>query len=370
MQLADFNYILPQRSIAQSPAEPRDSSRLLLVDRQTGDLTDQLFRDITDILPANAVLVRNNTRVIPARIIGQKPTGGQVEILLTRRIGLTPSNTEIWECLTKPGLKVGQTVEFGGNAPRSSDDNQSPQLTATCTAVTDYTREITFNLGKEALFAALFELGKTPIPPYIHWAADDELHLRQLYQTLYAKIDGSAAAPTAGLHFTPELESRLLAKGITIAEVTLHVGLGTFLPVKTADITQHHLHKEWFELSSKTANLINAAKTAGRPIIAVGTTTTRVLETCADAQGQLHPQQGETQIYIYPPYHFRVVDQLITNFHLPQSSLLMMISALASSPNTKHHFTTFQKSILGKAYQHAIDTDYRFYSFGDAMLIK
>ncbi len=363
MQLTDFSYHLPTSSIAQTPAEPRDSSRLLVVDRHTGELSDRHFFELAEILPANAVLVRNNTRVIPARIIGQKATGGHVEILLTRRIGLTPDSYEIWECLTKPGLKLGQMVSF-------TSSNGATILTATCTAVTDYTREITFNLGKEALFAALYEVGQTPIPPYIHWAQGDELRLRELYQTLYAKVAGSAAAPTAGLHFTPELETRLLAKGIDIAEVTLHVGLGTFLPVKTADITQHHLHKEWFELSAETAELINNAKAAGRPIISVGTTTTRVLETCADSiTNQLTAQQGETQIYIYPPYRFRVVDGLITNFHLPQSSLLMLISALASQPNTPQEFENFESSNLGKAYQHAINTGYRFYSFGDAMLI-
>lgn len=363
LQLSDFTYHLPPEAIAQKPANPRDSSKLLVVNRSNGELTDRHFFDLADVLPANSLVVRNNTRVVPARIIGHKQTGGMVEILLTRRIGLNDNSQESWECLTKPGLKLGQVAMFG--------TNPVPKLTATCTAVTDYTREITFNLGKEELFAALYEIGQTPIPPYIHWAKDDELHLRELYQTLYAKVAGSAAAPTAGLHFTPAVEKSLTAKGIKIAEVTLHVGLGTFLPVKTPDITQHHLHKEWFDLSIKSAEMINTAKKAGQPIIAVGTTSTRVLESCADEKtGLVQSKNGETEIYIYPPYPFKIVDGLVTNFHLPESSLLMLVSALVSQPNTTHAFTNFAESVVGKAYAHAIANDYRFYSFGDAMLIQ
>lgn len=359
LHLSDFDYHLPDTAIAQTPAQPRDTSKLLKLDRQTGQLSDHHFFELDTLLPPNAVLVRNNTKVIPARLYGHKTTGGLVEILLTRRIGISSEGEERWECLTKPGLKLGQVIKIG----------ETTVLQATCTAITDYTREITFNLGKENFFAALYQLGSTPIPPYIHWAADDELHLRELYQTIYAKIAGSAAAPTAGLHFTPEVEDRLRSKGIELLEVTLHVGLGTFLPVKTEDITQHHLHKEWFSLPDSTAQIITAAKADGRPIISVGTTTTRVLESCATGPGIVEGRSGETEIYLYPPYQFQIVDSQITNFHLPKSSLLMMIAAFVSQPNTPELFTTFSQSQLGKAYQHAINHDYRFYSFGDAMLI-
>lgn len=359
LHLSDFDYHLPEAAIAQAPAIPRDSSRLLHLDRQNGQIADHHFYELDTLLPKNAVLVRNNTKVIPARLYGKKASGGAIEILLTRRIGIDAKGNERWECLTKPGLKLHQTISFV----------QHPDFTATCTAVTDYTREITFNLGKEEFFETLYQLGSTPIPPYIHWDVDDEIHLRELYQTIYAKIAGSAAAPTAGLHFTPTLEERLIAKGIELLELTLHVGLGTFLPVKTNDITQHHLHKEWFHLPGSTATAISSAKEIGRPIIAVGTTTTRVLESCATQPGIITAQTGETEIYLYPPHQFQIVDGQITNFHLPKSSLLMMISAFVSQPNTPETFVTFNQSQLGKAYQHAIEHHYRFYSFGDAMLI-
>lgn len=360
LHLSDFDYLLPDTAIAQTPANPRDTSKLLRLNRQTGQLSDHHFYELDELLPNNAVLVRNNTKVIPARLYGRKTSGGLVELLLTRRLGINSAGYEQWECLTKPGLKLGQVITFG----------ETEVLQATCTAITDYTREITFNLGKEQFFAALYELGSTPIPPYIHWAADDETHLRELYQTIYAKIAGSAAAPTAGLHFTPGLEDRLRLKGIDLLEVTLHVGLGTFLPVKTDDITRHHLHKEWFNLPEATARSINAAKAAGRPIYSVGTTTTRVLESCATGPGIVTANSGETEIYLYPPYQYKIVDGQITNFHLPKSSLLMMIAAFVSQPNTPEQFSTFNQSMLGKAYQYAIDHHYRFYSFGDAMLIS
>jgi S-adenosylmethionine:tRNA ribosyltransferase-isomerase len=360
LQLSDFNYHLPTTAIAQTPAQPRDASKLLQLNRHTGQVSDHHFFELDTLLPNNAVLVRNNTKVIPARLYGHKTSGGLVEILLTRRIGISQSGNERWECLTKPGLKPQQTITFGANA----------NLEATCTAVTDYTRELTFSLGKEAFFAALYELGSTPIPPYIHWAKDDELHLRELYQTIYAKIAGSAAAPTAGLHFTPALEDRLRSKGVDFLELTLHVGLGTFLPVKTNNITEHHLHKEWFSLPQATAQAICQAKATGRPVFAVGTTTTRVLESCATGPKMVAARTGETEIYLYPPYQFQIVDGQITNFHLPKSTLLMMIAAFVSQPNTTERFMTFSQSQLGKAYQHAIGHNYRFYSFGDAMLIQ
>jgi S-adenosylmethionine:tRNA ribosyltransferase-isomerase len=359
LQLAQFDYHLPAELIAQRPAEPRDGSRLLVVNRKTGALHHYHFYELDRLLTSDHVLIRNNTKVIPARILGQKETGGAVEILLTRRLGFDRLQNEQWECLTKPGLKAGQVVHFGASS-----------LLATCTAVTDYTRQITFNLPQAALFTELLAIGHTPIPPYIHWADEDETELRQFYQTIYAKIAGSAAAPTAGLHFTPELETRLAAKGVEILEVTLHVGLGTFLPVKTEDVTNHHLHKEWFELKPAVADRLNTLRASGKKLVAVGTTTTRVLESCASPEGILEPKTGETEIFLYPPYRFRAVDAMVTNFHLPQSSLLMLISALVSAPNTDQPFTDFGNSLVGKAYQIAIEEKYRFYSFGDGMLIQ
>ena len=358
LTLSQFNYKLPQRLIAQFPAEPRDSSKLLLVDRAAQSLSHHHFSELDQLLTADHVLVRNNTKVIPARILGHKATGGAVEILLTRRLSLNKHGHERWECLTKPGLKAGQVVHF----------DQSP-LTATCSAITDYTREISFNLAANELFAELLAIGHTPIPPYIHWADDDEAELRQKYQTIFAKISGSAAAPTAGLHFTEELETRLRAKGVEILEVTLHVGLGTFLPVKTEHITEHHLHKEWFELKPEVAERINTLKAAGKKIISVGTTTTRVLESCVSETGILEAHSGETEIFLYPPYKFKAIDGLITNFHLPESSLLMLVAALVSQPITNVPFESFAVSLIGQAYTAAIANDYRFFSFGDGMLI-
>lgn len=369
ISLSAFTYQLPPELIAQKPAVPRDSSRLLVVKRMSGELSDHHFRDLPDLLTANDVLVRNNTKVLPARIVGHKTTGGQVELLLTKRLAVDGvAQKETWECLTKPGLKEGQVVTFESTVPQP--------LTATCTAITDMTRQITFNLAGDALLSELYRIGQTPLPPYIEWHAEDETELRELYQTTYAKHVGSAAAPTAGLHFTPELDAKLRTKGVQIEEVTLHVGLGTFLPVKDDNLTDHHMHSEWFELTLEVATRLNEAKRAGKRIIAVGTTTCRVLETAArDNQScglplGVLPQQAETDIFIYPPFQFRFVDALITNFHLPKSSLLMLISALVSIPNTYHAFTTFADSTVGQAYKKAIATGYRFYSFGDAVLIE
>jgi S-adenosylmethionine:tRNA ribosyltransferase-isomerase len=353
-----FDYNLPHRLIAQKPAEPRDSSKLLVVDRETGQIEHHHFSDLPSLLGPNDVIVRNNTKVIPARILGQKTTGGQVELLLIKRLHLE-QDQEIWECLTKPGLKPGQVVSF-----------DSSPLLATCTTITNYTREIAFNLSHSALFEELTKIGHTPIPPYItDWSDNDEPKLRQLYQTTFAKIQGSAAAPTAGLHFTPELDQQLLAKGVQIEEITLHVGLGTFLSVKTQDITQHDMHSEWFTLPEAVAERLNKAKHEGKRIIAVGTTSTRVLETCANDNGQLTPQSGETQLYVYPPRKFKLVDAMITNFHEPKTTLIMLASAFSSAPNTSHEFKTFWETPVGKAYQEAMNNNYRFLSFGDAMLI-
>lgn len=357
-KLSDFSYSLPPALIAQKPIEPRDHSRLLVLDRETGAISHHHFYDLPTLLGPNDVIVRNNTKVIPARIIGHKKTGGAVELLLTKAIS-SNSKGEIWECLTKPGLKVGQTLLF------SESD-----LTATCIEVTNYTRIIQFNQKHLELMISLDHIGQTPLPPYIEWQASDEQSLRQRYQTVFAQYEGSVAAPTAGLHFTPEVDAALKNKGVQIEEVTLHVGLGTFLPVKTDDITQHAMHKEWYELKPEVAERLNAAKAAGKRIIAVGTTTCRVLETCSNELGHLKPGLGETSIFIYPPYQFKFLDGLITNFHLSESTLLMLVSALVSQPNTSHVFQNFEKCIIGRAYQEAIKKKYRFYSFGDGMLIR
>jgi S-adenosylmethionine:tRNA ribosyltransferase-isomerase len=367
LTLQDFSYHLPPESIAHSPASPRDSSRLLLVDRASEQLSDHIFKELPSLLKPGDVLVRNNTQVIPARIHGRKTTGGVVELLLAKQVELT-AETATWECLTKPGLKPGQVVEFEGT-----------RLQAECQTSQGYARLLRFNQSGHEFFDSLNKIGETPLPPYIKWHSSDSAELRSLYQTIYAKIPGSAAAPTAGLHFTSELDQALLNRGIQIEEVTLHVGLGTFLPVKITDITQHHMHQEWFSLSQETAARLNRAKAAGQRIISVGTTTTRVLETCAEAEeishsqnhlpAQLKAQEGETQIYIFPPYQFKFIDGLITNFHLPESTLLMLISAFTTAPQTSHDFSTFADSLIGRAYQKAIASGYRFYSFGDAMLI-
>lgn len=363
LSLDQFDYHLPAELIAQSPISPRDHSRLLCLDIHSGQISHHHFYNLPDLLPNNCVLVRNNTKVIPARIFGRKPTGGAVEILLLKRTQIEHDG-ETWECLTKPGLKINQTVVFDYLTEAGE------KLSATCVQINEYNRLIKFSLSKEKLFSALESIGHIPIPPYIKWNQDDEQKLRQLYQTTYAKVAGSAAAPTAGLHFTPELDKKLTTKGIQIEEVTLHVGLGTFLPVKTNDITQHHLHSEWFELKPEVATRLNQAKQAGKKIIAVGTTTTRVLETSAASQGLLKPGSGETSIYIYPPYQYQFIDGLITNFHLPKSTLLMLVSALVSSPNTTYQFQDFLSSPVGQAYTQAIAEKYRFYSFGDGMLIS
>lgn len=360
--LRDFAYHLPPQLIAQNPSEPRDQSRLLVLNRESGEVHHHHFYELPQLLSANDVLVRNNTKVIPARIFGAKTSGGHVELLLIRRISASPE-TETWECLTKPGLKPGQTVIFPGTA-----------LTATCINQLHFSRLIEFNQSASHLFTTLYEIGHTPLPPYIDWEKHDEQHLRQHYQTTYAKIQGSAAAPTAGLHFTPEVDDLLRQRGVDIEEVTLHVGLGTFLRVKTEDITQHHMHSEAFELSTGVAERLNTAKRAGKRIISVGTTTTRVLESCSqvesDGTATLTPKLGETSIFLYPPTKFTFVDALITNFHESQSTLVMLVSAFCAAPNTSHQFTTFSESTIGKAYETAIDHHYRFLSFGDAMLIE
>jgi S-adenosylmethionine:tRNA ribosyltransferase-isomerase len=360
LKLDQFNYHLPKERIAQTPAEPRDSSRLLVLNRQTGQIAHHHFYDLPDLLTSNDIIVRNNTKVIPARILGFKPeTKGQVELLLIKRQTTKP-HTEIWECLTKPGLKIGQTLHFANST-----------LTATCLEITHWTRLIEFNMAHSQLLSELDQIGQMPLPPYIHWDPEDSASLRELYQTTYAKHAGAAAAPTAGLHFTPTLDEKLRQKGVEIIEVTLHVGLGTFMRVKTDDITEHQMHHEWFELTPEVATKLNQAKSQGKRLISVGTTTTRVLETCADPiNHQLVAQSGQTNIYLYPPYQFRAVDAQITNFHEPKSTLIMMVSAFCTTPNTTHPFESFEKTTIGQAYQEAIQEKYRLLSFGDSMLVE
>jgi S-adenosylmethionine:tRNA ribosyltransferase-isomerase len=293
---------------------------------------------------------------MPARLFGKKSSGGLVELLLTKVVEST-NDHEVWEVLSKPSLKIGQHIQFEHG------------LSAECIALTGYTRQVRFNKSRLALLQTLEAIGKIPIPPYIHWEGEEE-KVRQVYQTTYAKILGSVAAPTAGLHFTPALDRKLKEKGVTIEEVTLHVGLGTFLPVKTEEVTEHHMHSEWYEVSKATADRINQYKKEGRRIIAVGTTSVRTLESSTDQNGKLVSGTNDTSIFIYPPYKFKVVDALITNFHLPKSTLLMLISALVSTPNTTRDFQDFKQCMVGKAYQSAIENDYRFFSFGDAMFIQ
>lgn len=360
LTLSDFDYQLPKSAIAQTPADPRDSSKLLKLNRITGEITDSVFRSIANKLPKNAVLVRNNTKVIPARIFGHKPTGGEVEILLIHQ------EKDTWQCLTKPGLKVGQEISFSNS-----------DLQAICIEIRDQTRILRFSQHGAVLFSTLCDIGHTPIPPYISWGDKDPNELKKKYQTTYAKIEGSAAAPTAGLHFTQEVDEKIRAAGIQIVEVTLHVGLGTFLRVKTEKVTDHTMHFEQYYLDQKTADILNAAKRNNQPIIAVGTTTMRVLETVARAQNAqgasdtllFAESQGETNLFIFPPSKILSINGMITNFHEPKSTLLMLVSAFCTQPNSPHVFTTFSQSTIGKAYVHAIANKYRMLSFGDAMLI-
>jgi len=368
---ADFDYTLPPELIAQKPTEPRDHSKLLVLDRQTGEITHSHFYDLADFLDAGDVVVRNNSKVIPARLFGFKSTGGKVEILLNRLTG-QDAQTTTWECLTRPGLKPGQVVSF-----------ENSLLTASCVSSEaeqqELTRKIQFSMPFSGLMNELEKIGSTPLPPYIDAAEMKVDEIKEKYQTTYAKFEGSVAAPTAGLHFTEAVEKKLRDKGVEIFEVTLHVGLGTFAPVKSDDISDHKMHEEIFELREDVAAALNSAKAAGRKIVAIGTTTIRVLETCAAEVNkneknkntpQLRPKIGSTSIFIYPPYLFKFVDALITNFHLPKSTLLILISALVSFPNTKHHFLSFAGSVVGRAYITAIAKKYRFFSFGDSMLIK
>ena len=385
LQLHDFTYDLPPTLIAHTPLTQRDASKLLVLDKSTGEIIHSNFRVLPSFLRKGDVLVRNNSKVLKARLFGYKvPTGGKVEILLNKLIK-SSIDTCIWECISRPSIKIGQQLTFGDG-----------KLLGECIqdSGTGYTRQILFRVNLWDFYARTEEIGETPLPPYIEaqkalasiqeskqqvevtTQTDARSALSERYQTTYAQPLGSVAAPTAGLHFTPQLDDELRTIGVEIHEVTLHVGLGTFLPVKTEDIAKHPMHAEQFVLTDTTAAALNAAKREGRRIIAVGTTTCRVLESCVELiespapHYQLKPQSNETSIFIYPPYKFKFVDCLITNFHLPESTLLMLISALVTSPNTSHSFTTFQASIVGKAYMEAIQHQYRFFSFGDSMFIQ
>ena len=339
MKTSDFYYDLPQELIAQTPVEPRDSSRLLVYDRASKTIEHKHFYDIADYLRKGDVLVVNNTKVLPARIYGCKEhTGGRIEFLLLKRLDLTH-----WEVILKPGriAKVGSVFCFGD------------KLKARIESIGEDGSRIVEFIYDGVFETILSEVGQMPLPPYIKAKLNDKTR----YNTVYSKVDGSAAAPTAGLHFTKELLEKVRSKGVEIAEVLLHVGLGTFRPVKTDDVTEHHMHSEYYAVSKQAADVINKAKAEGRRIICVGTTSVRTLESAADDEGKLAECSGNTNIFIYPPYKFKAVDCLITNFHLPESTLIMLVSALCS------------KEEILSVYKTAVDEKYRFFSFGDAMLI-
>lgn len=341
MNVKDYDYDLPEELIAQDPLEDRSSSRLMVLDRQTGDVEHRHFTDILEYLHPGDCLVINNTKVIPARLFGVKEdTQAKIEVLLLKR-----KENDIWETLVKPGKKAkpGTKLVFGDGL-----------LTAEVVDVVEEgNRLIQFHY--DGIFEEILDqLGQMPLPPYITHQLKD----KNRYQTVYAKYDGSAAAPTAGLHFTKELLQKVKDMGVDIAEVTLHVGLGTFRPVKVDNVLDHHMHSEFYMVSQEAADKINRAKESGHRVIAVGTTSTRTLEAAADENGRLHETSGWTEIFIYPGYQFKVIDALITNFHLPQSTLVMLVSALAGREHVLH------------AYEIAVKERYRFFSFGDAMFIE
>ncbi|MGN1328028.1 MAG: tRNA preQ1(34) S-adenosylmethionine ribosyltransferase-isomerase QueA [Clostridia bacterium] len=339
MKLSEFDYYLPEELIAQTPIENRDESRLMLVDKTTGKVEHKIFRDIIEYLQPGDCLVRNNTKVIPARLYGKKETGANVEFVLLKNI-----EGDIWEAMVRPGNKLhnGVKVIFG-------DGLLEAKILDT---LQDGTRKVKFYY--DGIFNEILDkIGLMPLPPYIHESLKD----KNRYQTVYAKYEGSAAAPTAGLHFTDKLLKEIEEKGANIANVTLHVGIGTFRPVKEENIEDHKMHTEHYYIKQEDAEKINNAKSAGHRVIAVGTTSCRTLETVADKNGLVKACEGDTGIYIYPGYKFKCIDGLITNFHLPESTLLMLVSALAGKEN------------IMKAYSEAVKEKYRFFSFGDAMFI-
>ncbi len=341
LKKSDFYFDLPQELIAQDPLEDRSSSRLLVLDKATGEVSHHIFKEITDYFNPGDCLVLNNTKVIPARLLGEREsTGGHVEVLLLKR-----REGDVWETLVKPGKKCrpGTRLSFGGGLLKAE----------VLETVEEGNRLIHFEY--EGIFEeVLDQLGEMPLPPYITHKLQD----KNRYQTVYAKYEGSAAAPTAGLHFTKELLAEIEKKGVEIAYVTLHVGLGTFRPVKEENVLEHHMHSEYYQVTQEAADKINRTKEKGGRIICVGTTSCRTIESAADEKGKVQPGCGNTEIFIYPGYCFKVLDALITNFHLPESTLVMLVSALAG-----------REHVLN-AYQEAIKEKYRFFSFGDAMFIK
>lgn len=340
LRTSDFYFDLPDHLIAQDPLEDRSASRLLKLNKITGEVEHHIFKDVVNYLNPGDCLVLNDTKVLPARLMGMKAdTGAAIEILLLKR-----RENDIWETLVKPGKKAkpGTKISFGDG-----------ELTAEVLAVEDEGNRLIQFSYKGIFEEVLDRLGEMPLPPYITHKLQD----KNRYQTVYAKYEGSAAAPTAGLHFTKELLQKIEDAGVRIVYVTLHVGLGTFRPVKADNILKHHMHTEYYEMTKEAAEQINAAKAEGKRVIAVGTTSCRTLESAADENGLLHECSGDTSIFIYPGYRFKVIDGLITNFHLPESTLVMLVSALAG----KEHIL--------QAYQWAIDEKYRFFSFGDAMFI-
>ena len=340
MKTSDFYYDLPKELIAQDPLEDRSSSRLLVLHRKSGRVEHRVFTDIVEYLKPGDCLVRNNTKVIPARLYGTRvDTGATIELLLLKRM-----ENDVWETLVKPGKKArqGAVISFGDGI-----------LTGEIIDVKDDGNRL-IQFRYEGIFEEILDqLGQMPLPPYITHTLKD----KNRYQTVYAKYEGSAAAPTAGLHFTEELFRKLEEKGVLVANVTLHVGLGTFRPVKVDDVSKHHMHTEFYQVTKEEADKINKAKQAGGRIVCVGTTSCRTIESAADENGVLKPGQGDTDIFIYPGYSFKMMDVLITNFHLPESTLLMLVSALAG------------KEQVMRVYEEAVQERYRFFSFGDAMII-
>ena len=340
MKLDDFDYELPEECIAQTPLKDRSASKMLILNKNTGSIEHKHFKDVIEYLNKGDTLVLNDTKVIPARLIGEKTdTKAVIEILLLKN---TEGNN--WECLAKPAkrVKIGTIISFGNGL-----------LKAKCTNIGEEGIRQVELLYDGVLYEILDKLGTMPLPPYIHEKLEDQ----NRYQTVYAKNEGSAAAPTAGLHFTKELMNKIEEKGINIVYVTLHVGLGTFRPVNTENILEHHMHSEYYEISKETCDIINKTKKKGNRVVVVGTTSVRVLETVATKYNELKEDSGWTDIFIYPGYKFKIVDNLITNFHLPKSTLVMLVSALAGREN------------ILNAYKNAIENDYRFFSFGDSMFI-
>ena len=341
MKLSEFDYNLPEELIAQTPLQKRDTSRLMVLNRKERTIEDKHFYDILDYLHAGDILVRNNTKVIPARLYGTKEeTNGHVEVLLLKDLG-----NNVWECLVGNAriVKMGTIITFGDGS-----------LKAKCIDIGEEGIRH-FEMIYDGIFYEILDhLGKMPLPPYIKEKLEDS----NRYQTVYAKIEGSAAAPTAGLHFTDEILQKVQEKGVEILDVTLHVGLGTFRPVKVDDVLEHHMHSEFYMIDEETAQKLNTAKANGQRIISVGTTSTRTLEANYKKYGQFKAPQESTDIFIYPGYQFEAIDALITNFHLPKSTLVMLVSAFAD------------KEFIMKAYHHAVEEKYRFFSFGDCMFIQ